>query len=98
MDTSFSNLEQMFLTSSVKLSNAWLVEFVRQNYLYIIIFLVFLFFVWFIGLIIKNWLWKIDKISDSLEKIAVSLDYLAMKTDEQKEEIIFTEKPVKEGD
>jgi hypothetical protein len=96
MDTSFSNLEQMFLTSSVKLSNAWLVEFVRQNYLYIIIFLVFLFFVWLIGLMIKNWIWKIDRISNSLEKIAMSLDSLTKKEEEQKEEITFTEKSLKE--
>ncbi|MBN2854020.1 hypothetical protein JXK06_00585 [Patescibacteria group bacterium] len=94
--SSLNNLENLMAESSVKLFNSWIIEFVRQNYIYIIALLAFLFLVWFIGLMIKNWLWKIDRISGSLEKIAISLDSLVQKSDKKSGDMVFTKKVIDE--
>jgi len=82
-----NNLEQELIQASVQFFKSWFSEFISQNYLYLIILFFIFVFIWSIGLIIKNWLWKINKISDSLEKISLSLDYLATRVSEQESDI-----------
>jgi len=82
-----SSLDDL-LISSVQLSSAWLAEFFRQNYIYIIMLMAALAIIWLMGVLIKGWMWKVDKISESLDKIAVSLDYLVRKTDSEKKQTL----------
>lgn len=73
-------------TALINLQNILLLEFLKQNYIYIILGLIVLFLLWFIGLLIKNWVWKIDKISNSLESIANNIDFLTNKFDKNFEQ------------
>ncbi len=53
--------------------------------------------IWLMGVLIKGWMWKFDKISESLDKIAVSLDYLVMRTDSEKKQKLSDNMTFKES-
>ena len=94
MPSSSITFEQSILNSMANFANSWILKYVEQNYISIIIFLILLFLIWYIGVLIKNWVWKMDKIADSLERIADGIDFLIDEKDKKSDEPSFTETPV----
>jgi len=76
-------------------------NFINSNLLEIIIFFLALFIIWLLIREFLTWYWKINKIVSILEKIEISVDFLANKADQnnksqEKDEAVFIEKPIEE--
>lgn len=76
-------------------------DFINSNLLEIILLFLFLIIVWLLIRELLTWYWKINKIVSILEKIEVSVDFLANKADQnnksqEKDETVFIEKPIEE--
>ena len=83
MNSTFSSLEEALTSVSVQLTNNWIMEFIRLNYLTIIYFLAFFVILWFFGVLIKNSIWKIDRISESLDRIANGIEFFISESEEK---------------
>jgi hypothetical protein len=78
------NLSRSLVKSSVQFFNDWANEFLKQNYLDIIIAFITLFILWFIIVLIKSWIFKINDIASSLKRIADNLESFNQKSKEIK--------------